>query len=140
MDDSSKIYADFTLSRINRELSEQPLTDVQRLKIRKALIATESESRHTVDFRLSLPLGLRQYYLVVFAGRDRRSKTLALERARFSRVYRRILRSISVVALILLSFFGMMGLVWGLYLLKSAMGIDLIPNWHFSDFARNLFN
>lgn len=133
MTESAEIYAEFVLSRIQRELKGSSFTEEQLSAIRRALIADRANNQHSVDVRLSLPFILRKYYILIFLGRDRRAKTLALERLRYIRLYRRILRSITLLALFLLSTLLAGVLFIGLYRLKVALGIDIFPSFHLSD-------
>lgn len=138
MKDSGEIYAQFTLSRINSSLKDEPLSDPQIENIRQVLIASEREQRHAIDMRLFIPAIFRNYYIIVFAGRDRRRSSLEANRLRLARTMRGILRIGTTATLIVLSFaFAALGF-WGLYLLKSALGIDLIPGFHLSEWVADL--
>ena len=130
---SSEVFADFTLSRVNkRTLSTLSQEQIQDLK--EALIAQASESRHSIDVRLSIPLFFRAYYIVIFAGRDRRRKTLNLELDRINRLPPGLRRSfyLLVSGSLLLTVFVFAAAA--LYLIKSFAGIDLMPNSHLSDY------
>lgn len=131
--ESSEVFADFTISRIPHKtlssLSVEQLNDV-----RSALVAQSSETRHSLDIRVRLPFFFRAYYLVLFAGRDRRRKTHILELNRIERLpigLRRtfyLLVSGSLIMTVLIVFAA------ALYLVKSFAGIDLMPNSHLSDY------
>jgi len=140
MKNSADVYAHFTLSRINNELKDAPLTQAQQEAVYQALLASESRQRHSVDIRLYIPALYRSFYIVLFAGRDRRSNSLAIQRIRFFKTKHNILRLIRNLALILLSFSGVGVLFWAAYLLKSYMGIDLIPGFHLSEYVSKLFS
>ena len=133
MAESAEIYAEFVLSRIKKELEGASLTDEQISAIRRTLIADRVNNQHSVDIRISIPLIFRKYYILFFLGRDRRAKTLELERLRYFRLYRRILRSITLLALFLLSVCVAGVAFIGLYRLKVALGIDIFPSFHLSD-------
>jgi len=138
MSESGRIYAQFTLSRIKRALRDEPLTESQQEAIFRTLTAEEPSQRHTLDIRLFFPALFRSYYLVLLAGRDRRGRTIDVQRLRFVRTRRTLLKVIVNVALILLSFLMAGFAFWGLYTLKSALGVDLIPDYHLSDLISNL--
>lgn len=133
MKDSGEIFAQFTLSRIRASLKEEPLTAAQLDRIHRVLVASEREQQHSVDVRLYLPAVFRSYYILLFAGRDRRKSSLELNRLRLFRTSRFALRVITIFTVILGSFVLAAGIFWGLYRLKSAMGIDLVPGFHLSE-------
>jgi len=141
MKNGGEVYADFTVNRIVRALNESDaLTDSQRNVLRQVLAAEQTSNRHAVDLRLSIPLFYRNYYLCLFAGRDRRKGTLNTLAIRWIRTQRGLTRVLVLLLLLSASFiFGALA-IWGLYSLKTMLGIDLIPNWHFSDFVSSLFN
>ena len=140
MKDGGKIYAEFTTSRIVRALaSKEPLSDFQRKQIQEVLLAEQNDQRHSLDIRLFFPLVFRNYYLTLFAGRDRRRSTLELQQLRWLRTSRGILRILSVLALLLLSFALAIGGFWALYRLKSSLGIDIFPGLHLSDLLSDWF-
>ena len=129
---SSETFADFTLSRVPQEIRDS-LTDTQYDGIRSALIAKEEGARHSIDIRLLIPLFLRSYYLVFFAGRDRRSSAFRLEDSRWSRIpvpLRLAFQYLFSFALLLTVF----SIVFvALYKLKNLMGIDIFTDYHLSD-------
>jgi len=139
MKHSAEVYAQFTLSRIKNELKSAPLSDEQQQAVYRALLASESDQRHAVDLRLFIPLLFRSYYLVLFAGQDRRKRTLDIHKIRINRTMRGVLRIFTVSALILLSFLVAAVAFWGLYSLKSSMGIDLIPGFHLTDWVSDTY-
>ena len=60
---SSETFADYTLSRVPRVIRES-LTDEQYQAIRTSLIARDTDSRHSIDIRLTIPLFFRSYYFI----------------------------------------------------------------------------
>lgn len=131
--ESSEVFADFTISRIPHKtlssLSVEQLNDV-----RSALVAQSSETRHSLDIRIRLPLFFRAYYIILFAGRDRRRKTYNLELNRIERLPKGIRRSVYLIVSGSLLVTALIVLAAALYLAKSFAGIDLMPNSHLSDF------
>ena len=79
---------------------------------------------HSIDIRVSVPLLFRRYYLVFIAGPERRDKI----RRQRDQGSRRMAKQTNVVFMIFMSFLGLSSLLGMLYLLKSALGIDLLPD------------
>ena len=131
--ESSEVFADFTISRIPHKtlssLSVEQLNDV-----RAALVAQTSETRHSLDIRIRLPLFFRAYYLVLFAGRDKRRKTHNLELNRIERLPVGLRRSVYLLISGSLLMTALTVFAAALYLAKSFAGIDLMPNSHLSDY------
>ena len=132
MNISSETYADFTLSRIPPEIRES-LSDQQYFAVRAALIAREQRSRHSVDIRFSVPLFFRSYYIVLFAGRDRRKSRDRLEANRWNSIPEAIRMSFYYLASAMLSMSLLLLVFLGLYMVKRLMGIDVIPGFHLDD-------
>jgi hypothetical protein len=133
--ESSEIFADFTMSRIDRHARES-MTEQQLIAVRQALVANSPFNRHAVDIRGSIPLFFARFYFVVLAGRDRRRKTREKE---LRRIYKGNVPLGYFLSFIVLSF--LIALIWmalivALYWLKREMGIDIFPNIHLLD----LFN
>ena len=130
---SSEVFADFTLSRVkHRTLTT--LSNEQIQDLREALVAQSIDSRHSIDIRLRVPLFFRAYYIVLFAGRDRRRKTLNLELNRINRLPLRLRRTVYLVVSGSLLLTAILFMAAALYLIKSFAGIDLMPNSHLSDY------
>lgn len=130
---SSEVFADYTLSRLPREIRKS-LDDAQYRAIRDALLAVDEGAEHAVDIRIRIPLFYRAYYVVVFAGRDRRSKIYMLERYRIDRLPRRIRRLVYlfVTATVTVSMFVVVFFL--MYKIKSLVGLDLFPAIHLRDY------
>jgi len=135
MKNSGEIYAEFTLIKIKASLTHEPLSEGQFESIRKVLLATQRDQSHAVDVRLFIPVFFRSYYILLFAGRDRRRSTLELNRVRLIRTFHRVIRIINLSTLTVLSFLLAGLMFWGLYSVKSAVGIDLIPGFHLSEWV-----
>lgn len=96
-------------------------SDEQLLALKSAL-GGGSWRTHAVDLRWTLSFWRWHYYFVVLAGRNRRELTRRereLERA-----------ALAVMVFTFLTFSTLMGILV-LYLVKSALGIDLIPGLSF---------
>ncbi|KJH81782.1 3-phosphoshikimate 1-carboxyvinyltransferase [Pseudomonas sp. KSR10] len=92
----------------------------QQLEGLRSAFATRSWGRHKIDWRGTFSLWSNQYYFVLVGGRNKRN----LSRAQ---------RSLSLAAkagaiTLFLMFSVLVGLVV-LYLIKSALGINLLPNY-----------
>ena len=100
--------------------------------IKNAVSASIPKQKHPVDIRVQIPLFFMKLYLVLLIGRDRRSETRNKEDAR-----RHKTGKMSVVTgayLVISACFPILFLI--LYFIKSALGIDIMPDQHLSD----LFN
>ena len=103
--------------RLPEELRES-FSDEQLRGLRSAL-ATRSWARHQVDLRGTFTLWRTQYYFVVVGGRNKRSPSRAQEQ---------LSMAAKAGAITLFLFFSALLGFFALYLLKSALGIDLLPN------------
>ena len=96
-------------------------TDEQLLALKIAL-GGRTWGAHAVDARWTLKWWRWQYYFVVLAGRNRRVLTdreQAIQRL-----------AMATTLAVFLTFCGLLGILV-LYLIKSALGIDLIPGYSF---------
>lgn len=97
------------------------LTSEQKQAIECAIKSVGLVNRHRLDIRKSLPWFGKRYYLVVLMGRDRRNQLRPTESA---------LANFLMTSLILVGVLSLVGLSFvALYLIKSAMGIDIFPNY-----------
>jgi hypothetical protein len=87
----------------------------------KRAFAGETGRRHPVDIRLSIPLLVRRFYLVLLMGPERRTA----ERRNRERSQNQIVRAANLVFLSILIIVVLLALAGMLYMLKSALGIDL---------------
>ncbi len=129
---SSETFADFTLSRVPQQIRDS-LTDEQYNALRSALIARDAHSRHRIDVRLRLSLFFRSYYIVLFAGRDRRASTRRLEDARLHRVPGPLRRAFHLLVSLTLSLALAAVAFAAAYKLKNLLGIDIFPGFHLPD-------
>jgi hypothetical protein len=129
---SSETYADFTLSRVPQGVRDS-LTDEQYQAIRTALIGDDGSARHRVDIRLRVSLFFRSYYVVLFAGRDRRGSTYRLEDARLTRIPVPVLRALHLLVSIVLSVVVLVLALVAAYKIKNLLGIDVFPGFHLPD-------
>ena len=127
---SSEVYADFTMSRIDSTVRET-MTPAQLQAVRDALVANQPFKRHSVDIRGTLPFFFASFYFVILAGRDKRRKTLDRDKRR---AFEGNLSMGYVLSILFLSFVG--AVVWiavlsVLYWVKVELGQDFLPNVHF---------
>ena len=108
------------LDRIPKE-SQDSFSDEQLLGLKVAL-AGRRWGRHAIDLRGTLGLWRWRYYYVLVGGREQRS--LTRRQVAFARMAN------ALALLTFLSFSTLLGLL-ALYLIKSALGIDLIPGFSF---------
>jgi hypothetical protein len=106
------------------------LDDTQRRSLDKALRACRPFQHHAVDLRATVSLVFVRFYVVFLAGRDRRKKTKGVEHDRRARVSRMVDLAASLVVALFVAVVLLSVLALVLYLLKSALGIDLVPGKH----------
>ncbi|MEJ2214010.1 MAG: hypothetical protein P8Y20_08110 [Gammaproteobacteria bacterium] len=133
---SSEIYADFTISRIDAVVRES-LTPTQLQAVRDALVANQSFKKHAVDVRGTIPLFFARFYFVILAGRDKRRKTVDKEKRR---AFEGNLSFGYLLSLLFLSFIAAM--VWVaillvVYWVKIELGIDLFSSIHLGDLFKS---
>ena len=133
---SSEIYADFTISRIDADVRES-LTPTQLLAIRDALVANQPFKKHAIDVRGTIPLFFARFYFVVLAGRDKRRKTVDKEKRR---TFEGNVSFGYLLSLLFLSFIAAM--VWAaillvVYWVKIELGIDLFSSIHLGDLFKS---
>ncbi|WP_337018459.1 hypothetical protein [Leclercia sp. AS011] len=97
------------------------LTPEQKEEIENAIVSITLASRHRVDFRKSFPFFGKRLYLVFLLGRDHRAR--ARPESRLSRI---------VVTFLILfaTLFLLCCVLLTLYMIKSALGIDVFQNFH----------
>lgn len=103
------------------EALRESFTEQQLSGLRSAF-ATRSWARHKVDLRGTFSIWNNQYYFVLVGGRNKRGLTRGQRNL--------TLVTKAIVITLFLFFSALLGLVV-LYLLKSALGIDLLPNHSF---------
>lgn len=133
MKEGSEIYSEFTLSRIKKALHSEPLSDRQVTLLRQILNEGSQLGSHSVDLRLSIPLGYASFYLCLFAGRDRRLSSLKLYGLRWSRSVSTVRRYLLLTGIASLSCVVALVLFVGLYKVKQAIGVDIFPDFHLKD-------
>jgi hypothetical protein len=130
---SSEIFASFTMSKIDKDVLES-MTPEQVNAVYSALLAAEDQKQHAIDWRWSFSVYLARYYMVFFAGRDRRRQTLLKEAVRNSRGNGKL--SIALIAAGFISLLLILAVVifFTAYWFKSELGIDIFPDKHLEDF------
>lgn len=103
--------------RLPAELRES-FTDEQLAGLRSAF-ATRPWGRHKVDWRGTFSLWSNQYYFVLVGGHNKRN---------LSRGQRNLSLAAKASAITMFLLFSVLLGVVALYLLKSALGINLLPN------------
>jgi hypothetical protein len=105
------------------------LTPNQMSAIIEAAEASRKLGRHPVDLRGVIPLYFAKYYFVFLMGRDRRSTSRKQEKRRLE--WTSLLAWSLFVTIVSLPFIVL--LLGLLYLFKSSLGLDFIPDEHLSD-------
>ncbi len=130
---SSETFADFTLNRIPKEIRDS-LSDEQYSAIRSSLIARDKSDSHSIDIRLRVPLFLRSFYIVFFAGRDRRGSTYRLENSRWEHIPMPIRLFFHFLISVCLSVAVIIVVFIVFYKLKNFLGINIFDSFHLQDF------
>jgi len=99
----------------------------------KIAVSARSWGKHAIDFRSTVKFFSYRYYYVFVAGRNLRE--LSRTEKRISLFFQ------TFVLTVFLSFCAVLGILV-LYLVKSALGIDIFPNFSFGvwDWFKSLFN
>ncbi len=122
-------YDEYYYSMLNSDI-EKTFTHEQREEV-KAVFKRIARvpSKKIIDFRTSFWL-IKWLYIVVFIGVDRRRKQRGNyeDKASIIRLALKMLVYLVLFVLLLVLIF------LALYLLKSALGIDLFPDKHLTDF------
>jgi hypothetical protein len=106
----------------------------EQLSALKVAFGARKWGQHSVDLRGTLRLWHWRYYFVFLAGRNRRD---------LSRREQQLSRMATAFALSLFLLFSVMLGLLVLYLVKSALGIDIFPNFSLGIwgwFKTNVFN
>ena len=104
------------------ETTANELTSEQRKSIERAIIATGLGSNNKVDIRKSISIFNKRYFFVFLLGRDFRQQLR--NESPFAVFIMTLLIALGVLSLFSLA-------VVTLYLIKSALGIDIFPNFSF---------
>lgn len=94
----------------------------QKKSIEHALIATGLGTNNRVDIRKSISVFNKRYFFVLLLGRDYRQQLR--KESPFALFMLTLLISMSILSILGLAIFA-------LYLIKSAMGIDIFHNFSF---------
>lgn len=106
----------------------------EQLSALKVAFGARKWGQHSIDLRGTLRLWHWRYYFVFLAGRNRRD---------LSRREQQLSRMATAFALSLFLLFSIMLGLLVLYLVKSALGIDIFPNFSLGIwgwFKANVFN
>ncbi|PQJ88250.1 hypothetical protein [Aliivibrio sifiae] len=115
------------------ETTASELTSEQRKSIERAIIATGLGSNNKVDIRKSISIFNKRYFFVFLLGRDFRQQLR--NESPFAVFMMTLLMALGVLSLFALA-------VVTLYLIKSALGIDIFHNFSFGiwDWFKELMN
>jgi len=105
------------------------LTRKQWNGFRQAMRSSAKPSRHSVDVRFVIPLYFVRLYFVLLIGKDRRRRVHDILSERRHRARRHAVALFLAVAFLVVLVFVLLVL----YVLKSAAGINIFPNFHLGD-------
>ena len=105
-------------AQLDPQISEE-LTPEQKAGVEKAVLAITLGARHKVDIRRSFPFFGKRFYLVFLLGRDLRQQHR--QESTLSRILLTFLLLIAVL-------FVTSCILLTLYMIKSALGIDIFHN------------
>jgi hypothetical protein len=125
---------DYYLSKLEPDLTEN-LSSAQLQAFRNLLNeAISKPSPKIVDLRFVVDLIVTQFYVVLFVGKDRRKN----QRRYVPKGIARLGNAITVTVLLLgANLFISALIILVVYLLKSAVGVDLLPG-HFPDLIKQI--
>ena len=103
------------------ETIAQGLTPEQKEGVENAILASTLASRHQIDIRRSFPFFSKRYYLVFLFCRD-----LRRQHRQESTLSRMLLTFLLLIAVL----FVTCCILLTLYMIKSALGIDVFQNFH----------
>jgi hypothetical protein len=137
--ESSKIFADFTMSRLNPAI-KSTLSSEQLSEIRRALIAQSESSKHSLDLRFTVNMLFSRYYFVILGGKDRRRKTIENNQLRKEKALEKTLTTImtTIIVIGMIYFFGYS--MKFLYQVKRDLGIDFFENLHAEDILKKIID
>ena len=125
--------ADYFFERIEPDVRSS-LTTRQEWEVKRAInYAIGRPSKKLVDIRFSFPLLVARYYLVFFVGRDFRHGKRAREVSAAVRTANIIFGSFVMVCLISFLAAAFLALI---YVVKCALGIDILPGLSLSEKLR----
>ncbi|MFQ5748443.1 MAG: hypothetical protein ACE5H3_03170 [Planctomycetota bacterium] len=122
-------FTDKVLARMDQK-TLQTFTGPQLKALDKVLRRTPRSKKHGLDVRGTIPLYFARYYFVLLMGKDRRVETWRTEEERRKRGRRLVWVAFLIILLVLFA----MILLGVAYVLKSAFGIDIFPDFHIEDF------
>lgn len=122
MSNSSRnpIVIDRFYEALDQDINAQ-LTPEQKEEIENAIVSITLASRHRIDIRKSFPFFGKRLYLVFLLGRDLRSR---------SRPESRLSRVLVTFLIMFATLFLLCCVLLTLYMIKSALGIDVFQHFH----------
>lgn len=137
--ESAKIFADFTLGRIDPAVKNS-LTQEQLTELRRALIAQQESSKHRIDLRFTVNFLFSKYYFVILGGKDRRRKTIEKNKLRKEGWKEKIVTTILTVLITVSMIYSFIYGIKMLYEIKKDMGIDIFSNLHADDIVNKIID
>lgn len=121
IDNRSKAVKQF-YHMLDKDVADS-LGESQRNEIERTIDAMGLVTRHPLDVRKTIPWIGKRYYFVLLAGRDRR-RAVRYEKSRLLNFLLTATITLGIVAIIVLALLA-------LYLIKSALGIDVFKHFSF---------
>lgn len=107
-------------AHLDEQIAEE-LTPEQKAGVENAILASTLAARHQIDIRRSFPFFSKRFYLVFLFGRDLR---------RQHRQESTLSRILLTFLLLIVVLFVTCCILLTLYMIKSALGIDVFQNFH----------
>ena len=105
---------------LDKDVSAQ-LTPEQKEEIENAIVSITLATRHRIDIRKSLPFFGKRLYMVFLLGRDLRAR---------SRPESKLSRIVVTFLILFATLFLLCCVLLTLYMIKSALGIDIFQHFH----------
>jgi len=121
IDNRSKAVKQF-YHMLDKDVADS-LDESQRNEIERTIDAMGLVTRHPLDVRKTIPWIGKRYYFVLLAGRDRR-RAVRYEKSRLLNFLLTATITLGIIAIIVLALLA-------LYLIKSALGIDVFKHFSF---------
>ncbi|HBE04093.1 MAG: hypothetical protein A2096_11125 [Spirochaetes bacterium GWF1_41_5] len=128
-------YIECLIKRLKPETIAS-LTEVQLNDLKTAIRETHENTNHILDWRGLLPFFFRRYYFVFIMGRDKRKPGKTKEASRGRKVS--VFANLFFIVIITMPIFIIFSFL--LYLIKTALGVDIVQTAHLPELIKMLFN
>ncbi|MCU6667223.1 hypothetical protein M8013_00410 [Enterobacteriaceae bacterium H4N4] len=121
---SSQSRTPIVIDRFYEALDENVIAELapqHKQAIEEAIISVTLASRHRVDIRRGFPFFGKRYYMVFLLGRDLRKRI---------RPESKLSRIVVTFLILFATLFFLFCILLTLYMIKSALGIDVFQHFH----------